>query len=59
MDYHEEEIFEYLDVLRKSGQINMLHSPAYLVNEFDLDLRTARNLFHAWRIADRPNKKEP
>ena len=46
--YEVEEFFGYLDDLRESGECNMFAAPGYLIGEFDLSRRDARDVFLAW-----------
>lgn len=40
--------FEYLDVLRESGAVNMFGATDYLVQDLDYDRKTARELLQMW-----------
>lgn len=42
------EIFEFLDELRESGQINMFGAPAVLQDVFDMSKKEAMETFVAW-----------
>ena len=42
------EYFEYLDELRGSGVTNMLGAGSYLVEEFGLERRNAREVLGKW-----------
>ena len=42
------EMKEYLNDLRESGETNMFGSPAYLAGAFGLDKRTAREYVSYW-----------
>ena len=44
----EQEVFEYLDELRESGVTNMFGATPYIVDAFDLDQKTARDLLCKW-----------
>ena len=44
----ESEVFAYLNALRESGQINMFHAPAVLVEAFGFTRMEAMDLFLAW-----------
>ena len=44
----QEEIFEYLDELRKSGRINMLEAVPFITDNFDLATKDARNYLIQW-----------
>ena len=52
-----EEVFDYLDELRESGETNMFGSPAYVEAEFDVDRETARSLVSEW-METFPRKKD-
>lgn len=41
-------VFEYLEVLRMSGQMNMMGAPKVLQEEFGLDRNEAREVFMEW-----------
>ena len=43
-----ENMFEYLDGLRESGETNMYGAGAYLVREFGLTKGDARKVLAAW-----------
>lgn len=43
-----DEVFDYLDDLRESGETNMFGAPAYLETEFDMDRQTAIKLTSEW-----------
>jgi len=43
-----QDVFDYLDELRESGVTNMFGSPSYLVREFGVTKKEARDLFIAW-----------
>ena len=40
--------FEFLNGLRKSGEINMMGAPRELQYEFDIDKTEARKIFGLW-----------
>ena len=42
------EYFEYLDLLRESGETNMFGASPYLQEAFDLGRHEARNILSAW-----------
>lgn len=44
----EEEVFEYLDELRESGVTNMFGATSYIVWEFDIPTKEARELLMKW-----------
>jgi hypothetical protein len=44
----EEEVFEYLDELRESGVTNMFGASPYIVEEFDVPMKEARELLMKW-----------
>jgi hypothetical protein len=46
--WDEARIFEYLNDLRDSGVTNMFAAPSYLMDEFDMDKRTAFDWFDRW-----------
>ena len=43
-----DEYFEYLDLLRESGETNMFGAGEYLQREFGLDRREARDILMTW-----------
>jgi len=43
-----DEHLEYLDDLRESGETNMFGAGLYLVDEFEMDKRTAREVLSYW-----------
>lgn len=40
---------EYLEDLREAGVTNMWNAPEFLMGEFGITRREARNIFNAWR----------
>jgi hypothetical protein len=46
--YDENEVFEYLDDLRKSGETNMFGARPYLQREFLMDKREAADYLMKW-----------
>ena len=44
----EQEVFEYLDELRESGVTNMFGASPYIVKEFDISRKEARELLMKW-----------
>ena len=42
------EIFQYLDQLRKSGEVNMFGSAAYVQEEFELSRKDAQRVVEEW-----------
>lgn len=46
---HTAEYFEFLDDLRKSGEINMYAAAPYLQEYFGLSVLTAREICKKWR----------
>ena len=42
------EVFEYLDELKESGVTNMFGAAIYLVEQFDIDIRDAREALSRW-----------
>ncbi len=50
MSYKEEWIkyYEYLEMVRLSGGVNMYGATPYLVETFDLKLRDARTILASW-----------
>lgn len=44
----EKKVFEYLQDLRSSGEINMFESPSRIVNEFDLSMNEAISITSLW-----------
>jgi hypothetical protein len=47
-EHQKEEIFNYLLALRDSGAINMFGSSQYVMDEFGLTRREARDAVMAW-----------
>ena len=45
--------FDYLDVLRESGETNMFGAAPYLVRDQGLELREARNVLSMWMKSSR------
>lgn len=45
---HEQEIFEYLDKLRESGETNMYGASSYIMEEFGDDKHQASRFLHKW-----------
>lgn len=43
-----EEVFEYLDNLRDSAEINMLGAVPYIQNEFGIEKKEAREILTEW-----------
>ena len=48
MDKFKQDVFEYLDDLRKSGVTNMLGATPYVACEFDIKHREASELLKEW-----------
>ena len=44
----DEEIFDFLEKLRESGEINMFGAPAVLVDTFGISKHEAREIFKRW-----------
>jgi len=42
------EYYDYLDLVRESGKINMLAAAPHLAKEFDLDIKEARKILSDW-----------
>ena len=42
------EYYAYLNLVRESGQINMLAAAPHLAKEFDLDIKEARKVHSDW-----------
>jgi len=47
-EFVEEEHLEFLDDLRESGVTNMYGARPYLIDAFDLDKNTARDILSYW-----------
>ncbi len=47
-EHQRNEFFCYLDDLRLSGETNMFGAAPYLVREFGIDKRTAREILSDW-----------
>lgn len=43
-----DEVLEWIDDLRESGVTNMLGAAPYIENEFDMDIKDARNVLSYW-----------
>lgn len=43
-----QEYYDYLDELRESGITNMFGAVPYLVDEFGIDKRQARDILSSW-----------
>jgi len=43
-----DEVFFYLDLLRESGEVNMMGTTRLIMAEFDVDKYTARSLLQKW-----------
>ena len=43
-----QQYFDYLTNLRDSGKLNMWMAVPYLEHEFNLDKKTAKNVFFQW-----------
>jgi len=48
LQYDISEYYSYLDVLRESGVTNMFGAAPYLMDEFGLDKRVAREVLMSW-----------
>ena len=48
VDEKEQEVFEYLDALRKTGITNMFGAGEWIENNFDMDRGTARGYLTKW-----------
>ncbi len=44
----EQEIFEFLDELRESGETNMFGAASYIQNEFGSDRKESRSFLKKW-----------
>ena len=44
----DEEMFDFLEKLRESGEINMFGAPAVLVDTFGISKHEAREIFKRW-----------
>jgi hypothetical protein len=42
------EVFQYLDELRESGEVNMFGSAAYVQEEFGLGRKDAQSVVNEW-----------
>ena len=45
----EDQVFALLDEMRNEGSHNMLHGPAFLMQEFDMDRQEAWEWFKKWQ----------
>jgi len=54
----EKSAFDYLEELRKSGVTNMFGATPYLMREFDLEKRHAKNLLIKWMESYNGNSRE-
>lgn len=43
-----EELFDHLDLVRESGEINMFAAPNYLRENFDVSRKCANQIFLEW-----------
>ena len=43
-----EELFDHLDLVRESGEINMFAAPAYLREHFDVSRKCSEQIFSEW-----------
>jgi hypothetical protein len=43
-----QDYYDYLDELRESGETNMFGASAYLMEDWDLGRRAARDILGAW-----------
>lgn len=43
-----QEVYDYLDDLRESGEINMFAAPGYLQSEYDMSKADSFTAFKAW-----------
>ena len=43
-----QDVFDFLDALRQTGQVNMFGSAPYVEQEFDVDHKEARQLVVKW-----------
>ena len=50
-----QDVFSYLDILKDSGVTNMFGATPYLVDQFDLDKRTAANYLILYFQANKTN----
>jgi hypothetical protein len=50
-------VFSYLNKLRDSGETNMFGATPYIVNEFNMDKRTAANYLILWMQSFKNEKK--
>lgn len=48
MQYSEEEVFDYLDALRDSGETNMFGATAYLMRDLYMNRHEAREWLMKW-----------
>ena len=48
MTLNTKEIFQYLDQLRESGEVNMFGSAAYVQEEFELSRKDAQRVVEEW-----------
>lgn len=49
------EIFEYLDELRDSGEVNMFGAAPYVASDFFLSKREARQVLMEWMDSKKTN----
>ena len=50
-------VFSYLNELRDNGKTNMFGATPYIVNEFNMDKRTAANYLILWMQSFKNEKK--
>lgn len=53
-----EEVFPYLDELRKSGETNMFGAHKYVMDDFDISKSMAITLVSAWMKQFNSNKED-
>lgn len=44
----DQDFFDFLYLVRESGHINMFAAPSVMVDEFDISLKEAREIFIRW-----------
>lgn len=51
MDINEQEVFDFLEAMRRTGQINMMGARPYIEAEFNIPRATATKLLLKWMKA--------
>tara|TARA_R100001082_G_scaffold50975_2_gene27663 strand:- start:365 stop:580 length:216 start_codon:yes stop_codon:yes gene_type:complete len=57
-EYLKNEVFLYLEELRKSGETNMFGAASYIENDFEVDKNIARRFLSEWMKTYNKKDKE-